>query len=133
MSVPTLHESEVEELDIPGRRLRWLVAQGSDQGPRINAENCSMCVIRVAPGDKVRPAHSHPEGEEVIYIMTGNGRVLVDGDVSPVRAGSVVLFPQGKPHMLHNTGNEEMKVVCFFAPATSLANYRIHEGVDFPD
>jgi hypothetical protein len=26
-----------------------------------------------------------------------------------------------------------MKVVCFFAPATSLANYRIHEDVDFPD
>jgi len=59
--------------------------------------------------------------------------VLVDREVSVVRAGSVVLFPQGKPHMLHNTGTEEMKVVCFFAPATSLANYRIHEGVDFPD
>jgi quercetin dioxygenase-like cupin family protein len=128
MSVPTLHESEVEELDIPGRRLRWLVAED-----RVKAENCSVCVIRVAPGDKVRPAHSHPEGEEVIYIMTGSGRVLVDTEVSSVRAGSVVLFPQGKPHMLHNTSDEEMKVVCFFAPATSLANYRIHENVDFPD
>ena len=128
MSVPTLHESDVEELDIPGRRLRWLVA---DEG--IKAENCSVCVIRVSPGDRVRPAHSHPEGEEVIYIMTGSGRVLVDGEVSSVRAGSVVLFPQGKPHMLHNTGSDEMKVVCFFAPATSLANYRIHEDVDFPE
>jgi quercetin dioxygenase-like cupin family protein len=127
MSVPTLHESDVEELDIPGRRLRWLVADGG-----LKAENCSVCVIRVAPGDKVWPAHSHPEGEEVIYIMTGSGRVLVDGEVSPVRAGSVVLFPRGKPHMLQNTGAEEMKVVCFFAPATSLANYKIHEGLDFP-
>jgi quercetin dioxygenase-like cupin family protein len=128
MSVPTLHESDVEELDIPGRRLRWLVADD-----RIKAENCSVCVIRVSPGDRVRPAHSHPEGEEVIYVMTGSGRVLVGGDVSSVRAGSVVLFPQGKPHMLHNTGSDEMKVVCFFAPATSLANYRIHEDVDFPE
>ena len=128
MSVPTLHESDVEELDLPGRRLRWLVADD-----RIGAENCSVCVIRVAPGDRVRPAHSHPEGEEVIYVMTGSGRVLVGGDVSSVRAGSVVLFPQGKPHMLHNTGSDEMKVVCFFAPATSLANYRIHEDVDFPE
>jgi mannose-6-phosphate isomerase-like protein (cupin superfamily) len=65
--------------------------------------------------------------------MTGSGRVLVDGDVSPVRAGSVVLFPQGKPDMLHNTGDDEMKVVCFFASATSLANYKIHEGLDFPE
>jgi len=128
MGVPTLHETDVEELDIPGRRLRWLVAED-----RLKASHCSACVIRIAPGDRVRPAHSHPEGEEVIYILTGSGRVLVDGEVSPVRAGSAVLFPQGKPHMLDNTGSDEMKVVCFFAPATSLANYKIHETVDFPD
>jgi quercetin dioxygenase-like cupin family protein len=128
MSVPTIHESDVEELDLPGRRFRWLVAED-----RVKAQNCSVCVIRIAPGDKVFPAHSHPNGEEVIYILSGSGRVLVDGDVAPVRKGSTVLFPQGKPHMLHNTGAEEMKVVCFFAPATSLENYRIHEGIDFPD
>ena len=90
-------------------------------------------MIRVAPGDKVRPAHAHPLGEEVIYIIRGTGRVLVAGEVSPVKAGSTVLFPRGAVHMLHNTGTEEMKVVCFFAPATSLANYEMHEGVDFPD
>lgn len=128
MSVPVIHESDVEELDLPGRRFRWLVAED-----RLKAQHCSACVIRIAPGDKVRPAHSHPHGEEVIYILSGSGRVLVDGEVAPVRAGSAVLFPQGKPHMLHNTGGEEMKVVCFFSPATSLENYRTHEGIDFSD
>jgi quercetin dioxygenase-like cupin family protein len=127
MSVSVLHESDVEELELPGRRFRWLVAAG-----RIKAEHCSSCVIRVAPGDKVRPAHSHPHGEEVIYIISGTGRVLVEGEVAAVRPGSTVLFPPGAVHMLHNTGTEEMKVVCFFAPATSLDNYEIHEEVDFP-
>jgi mannose-6-phosphate isomerase-like protein (cupin superfamily) len=84
-------------------------------------------------GREVTPAHSHPNGEEVIYIMTGSGRVLVAGEVRQVSAGTAVLFPQGAVHMLHNTGSEEMKVVCFFAPATGLDNYRLHEGVDFPD
>jgi quercetin dioxygenase-like cupin family protein len=128
MSVPVIHESEVEELDLPGRRFRWLVAED-----RIQSKYSSVCVIRVAPGDKVRPAHSHPQGEEVIYIISGSGRVLVEGEVAQVRAGSTVLFPQGAVHMLHNTGTEEMKVVCFFAPPTSLDNYKMHEGVDFPD
>ncbi len=128
MSVPTLHEDDVEALGLPGRQLSWLVASGA-----MRADNCSACVIRVAPGDKVRPAHAHPLGEEVIYIIRGTGRVLVAGEVSPVRAGSTVLFPRGAVHMLHNTGTEEMKVVCFFAPATSLENYEMHEGVDFPD
>ena len=45
-------------------------------------------------------------------------RVMVSGEVSPVSEGTAVLFPQGAVHMLHNTGSEEMKVVCFFAPAT---------------
>jgi quercetin dioxygenase-like cupin family protein len=128
MSVPTLHEDDVEALGLPGRQLSWLVASGA-----IRADNCSACMIRVAPGDKVRPAHAHPLGEEVIYVIRGTGRVLVAGEVSPVRAGSTVLFPRGAVHMLHNTGSEEMKVVCFFAPATSLENYEMHEGVDFPD
>jgi quercetin dioxygenase-like cupin family protein len=128
MNVPAMHESEVPELDLPGRHLRWVVSPES-----IPAEHCSACVIRVAPGERVRPAHSHPNGEEVIYIMRGEGRVLVGGEVSSVREGTTVLFPQGVVHMLHNTGTEEMKVVCFFAPSTGLENYRTHEDVDFPD
>jgi mannose-6-phosphate isomerase-like protein (cupin superfamily) len=58
--------------------------------------------------------------------------VLIAGEVSPVGTGSVVLFPRGAVHMLHNTGAEEMKVVCFFAPATNLENYKMYEDVDFP-
>lgn len=128
MSVPVLHETDVEESDLPGRYPRWVVAPNG-----LNAAHCSACVIRVAPGNKVRPAHSHPQGEEVIYVIRGSGRVLVAGEVASVREGSVVLFPQGAVHMLHNTGTEEMKVVCFFAPSTSLENYKFFEEVDFPD
>jgi quercetin dioxygenase-like cupin family protein len=128
MSVPTIHETDIEELALPGRHLRWLVSPEA-----LTAQHCSACLIRIAPGDKVRPAHSHPYGEEVIYIIRGEGRVLVSGEVSPVRAGSVVLFPRGAVHKLHNTGGEEMKVICFFAPATNLENYKMFEDVDFPN
>lgn len=128
MPVPALHESDVQALDLPGRHLQWLVSNGG-----IPAEHCSACVIRVAPGERVRPAHSHPNGEEVIYIISGSGRVLVSGEVEAVKAGSTILFPRGAVHMLHNTGPDEMKVVCFFAPPTGLDNYRMHDGVDFPD
>jgi len=128
MSVPAIHEDDVEALGLPGRELRWVVGAKA-----LRSEQCSACVIRVAPGDKVRPAHSHPNGDEVIYIISGAGRVMVGDDVQAVRAGTTVLFPRGVVHMLHNTGREEMKVVCFFAPPTGLENYRMHEGVDFPE
>jgi quercetin dioxygenase-like cupin family protein len=128
MSVRVIDENDVEELDLPGRGLRWLITPD-----RLNAQHMSVCMIRVGPGKKVRPAHSHPNGEEAIHIIKGSGRVMVNGEVADVKAGSTVLFPQGEVHMLQNTGSEEMKVICFFAPATSLENYKFFEGVDFPD
>jgi len=127
MSVPLIHEDDAASLDLPGRNLRWLV-----NADLLGAKHLSMCVIKVEPGQTVRPAHSHPNGEEVIYIVSGSGRVMVNGEVSPVREGTAVLFPQGEVHMLQNTGDTQMKVACFFAPATSLDNYKFFENVDFP-
>lgn len=127
MAVKVIDEAEVEELDLPGRHLRWVIT-----AENAGARYCTMAVIRVAPGQKVFPAHSHPNGEEVIYILSGHGRVLVNGEVALVRSGSAVLFPQGEVHMLQNLSEVEMKVACFFAPPAGLENYKFFEGVDFP-
>lgn len=127
MSVPLIHEDDAQGLDLPGRNLRWLVSP-----ELLNARHMSVCLIRVPPGETVRPAHSHPNGEEAIYIIQGSGRVLVENEVASVRPGTTVLFPQGTVHMLQNSGVEEMKVICFFAPATNLDNYKFFESVEFP-
>lgn len=126
--LPIVDEKSIEALDLPGRALRWVVTQENT-----NAQHCTMCVIQVAPGETVRPAHSHPNGEEIIYIVQGSGRVMIDGVVEPVKQGCAVLFPRGAVHMLQNSGKEEMKVACFFAPPTNLDNYRLFEGIEFPE
>ena len=123
-----IHENDVPETLQPGRYMRWLVSDDA-----LKAQYLSACVIRVLPGEEVRPAHSHPKSEEIIYIMSGSGKVMIEGEVSAVQAGSLVLFEQGKVHMLKNTGSTEMKVICVFAPATSLDNYRMFEDVSFPE
>lgn len=127
MTVPLVHETDVEELDLPGRRLRWLVTR-----ERLNAQHLSVCVIRVDPGKSVKPAHSHPNGKETIYIIRGTGRVWIDGAIDEVKEGTAVLFPQGSVHMLQNTGSEEMKVICFFAPPSDLSTYKFFDEVEFP-
>ncbi len=122
-----LHETEVPEVEHPGRFMRWLANKDS-----LPAKNLSVCVIRVMPGETVRPAHSHPNSEELIYIITGSGKVMIEGEVGEVRAGSAILFEQGKVHMLRNTGDVEMKVICFFAPMTNVDNYKTFEEIKFP-
>jgi len=123
-----IHETDVPEIEQPGRSMRWLVHPDA-----LHADRLSFCVIRVTPGETVRPAHSHPHSEELIYIMTGEGKVLIEDEVGEVRAGSAVLFEQGKIHMLKNTGDTEMKVACFFAPPTGLDNYLTFEDITFPE
>jgi quercetin dioxygenase-like cupin family protein len=121
-----IHESEVEEKKISGRFIRW-IADDKTLQPRY----LSSCVIRVLPGETVQPAHSHPEGEELIYIMSGSGEAWVDGKIEPLRTGTAILFEQGSVHMIRNVGNNEMKALCFFAPPTGLENYRLYEGLEF--
>jgi len=128
MSLPIIDENNVEAIELPGRRLRWLVTKDNT-----NAQHCTMCVIQIQPGKTVRPAHSHPNGEEVIYILQGSGRVMIEGVVEAVYPGSAVLFPQGSVHMLQNSGDNEMKVACFFAPPSDLGTYRFFEDISFPD
>jgi len=123
-----IHETEVPEVQHPGRFMRWLANENS-----LTAKNLSVCVIRVLPGEIVRPAHSHPNSEELIYIINGSGKVMIEGEVGDVRAGSAILFEQGKIHMLKNTGNIEMKVICLFAPATNVDNYKTFEEISFPE
>lgn len=128
MSLPIIDEKTIEENALGGRHLRWVVTKENT-----GAEYCSLAVIRVAPHGRALPAHSHPEGEEIIYILNGHGRVLIDGEIEPVKAGCAVLFPKGKVHILENLSDEEMKVACFFAPPAGFANYKMFEDVDFPE
>lgn len=122
-----INENNVPELAHPGRFMRWLANIDS-----LPAKNLSVCIIRVLPGESVRPAHSHPQSEELIYIINGNGKVMIEDEVGEVSTGSAILFEQGKVHMLKNTGDVEMKVICFFAPATNFNNYKIFADVSFP-
>lgn len=123
-----VREDDVPEKAVPGRFLRWVANE-----ERLQPEFLSCCVMRVSPGETVRPAHSHPNGEELIYIIAGEGKVYVDGEIGVLEPGVAVLFPKNSIHMVRNSGALEMKVICFFAPATELEQYEFHPEVSFPE
>ncbi len=122
-----ISENDVPEKAMPGRFLRWV----ADKGVGLDPEFCSCCVMRVQPGETVRPAHCHPDGEELIYIIHGEGKVYIDGIIQPIKEGTAVLFEKGSIHMVRNSGSEEMKVICFFAPPSNLDAYEFHPEVEF--
>ena len=127
MSKQVIHEDNVETLDMPGRALKWMVTPDSGV-----AENLSFNVVKIDPGETVRPAHSHPKHEELIYIMSGCGEVYIDGEISKINAGTAVVFPTASVHQVRNSSDEEMKIACFFSPSATFDDYIFHEGMGFP-
>ncbi len=123
-----IDERNIEEKALPGRFMRWLIT------PEVTGnDRSSMCVIRVLAGQAVKPAHAHPEGDELVYIVHGTGRVMIDGKITPVQEGCVIFFPQGCVHILQNTGDTEMKAACFFTPAADISTYKFYEDIKLPD
>lgn len=123
-----VYENNVEVNELPGRSLRWMIT------PEMKlTKNFSMNIVSIKPGDTVKPAHSHPKVEEVIYVSRGHGKAYIDGLVHEICEGTVVLFKPGMIHMLRNDGLEEMKVVCIFIPSATLNDdYTFYEDIDFP-
>jgi quercetin dioxygenase-like cupin family protein len=123
-----INEDNIEAKDLPGRSLKWLIS------PEMNLTgSLSMNTVVIKPGNTVKPAHSHPEMEEVIYITSGEGKVYIDGTVYEIRQGSVVLFKSGSIHMVRNSGSEDMKIMCVFVPPATMEDYAYYEDMEFPD
>jgi|GEM_PF-223144 len=128
LALKIVHESDVQEIQVPGRYLRWIADAHS-----LQPQFLTSCVMRVLPGETVKPAHAHPQGEELIYVISGEGKVYVDGEVRALSPGTAVLFQQKSIHMVRNSSTTEMKVICFFAPPASLDTYEFHPEVIFPE
>jgi mannose-6-phosphate isomerase-like protein (cupin superfamily) len=72
----------------------------------------NMTHVRIHPGETV-PAHTHTDEDQVYYVATGTGYVVLDGLRTDVTAGSGVLIPMGTEHEITNTGTEPLDYVFF--------------------
>ena len=60
-------------------------------------------------------AHEHDDHEEVYYIIKGNGEMLVDDEVQPIRSGDIIYIGKHQVHSIRNTGDEDFIEFLAFA------------------
>lgn len=77
--------------------------------------NQSLAEARVQPGKSTAP-HYHPRTEEIYYILTGTGRITIDGQSRDVGPGDAIAIPAGAIHTIAATGDEVLKFLCCCAP-----------------
>lgn len=66
--------------------------------------------VEITPGS-FAGRHTHP-GDEISYILEGEGEVLMEGQPPlKVKAGDGFVIPAGVKHDAHNTGTTTLKLV----------------------
>ena len=68
------------------------------------------------PGSSIGE-HPHLGDDEIYFIISGTGVMVVDGEEQDVGPGAVVLTLSGSSHGLRNTGQEDLRM--FVACATT--------------
>lgn len=71
--------------------------------------------LSLIPPGMHNPVHYHPNCEEVLYVLTGQGRHSVDGRLVDLKAGMTIRIPAGVKHNLTNTGSEQMTCIMSFS------------------
>ncbi|HVY95305.1 MAG TPA: cupin domain-containing protein [Bryobacteraceae bacterium] len=66
--------------------------------------------VEIAP-NAYAGRHTHP-GEEISYILEGEGEILIEGQPPlKVKAGDSFIIPAGAKHDAHNTSSQPLRLV----------------------
>lgn len=88
--------------------------------PRVTAaERFSAGVVMLEPG-KGHARHNHPGVEEILYVVSGEGRQMIEDNGEerwePIAAGDLIHIPPDVFHSTINAGWEPLKMVAIYSP-----------------
>lgn len=86
----------------------YFLAQGADN------DQLRLHISEVGPGQRSHPPHTH-EGQEIFYILQGQGEVEVAEEVFQVQEGEALQVDCQIPHGIKNAGNGNMRYAVIIA------------------
>ena len=107
----------IDPASLPTMTFDWgvikpLVATDNTDDPAV-----SLMHVVLLPGQG-HERHNHPDSDEILYILAGQGEQMVDdANTFAVAAGHAVFIPKGAFHSTVNTGWEPLTILAVYAPA----------------
>ena len=86
-------------------------------GEHTDARNVDVHINVLRPGGPDGHYHFHERAENVYWILSGRGRLVVEGQEHEVKQDDVVFMPPGTRHSLAIVGDEELRLLEIYAPA----------------
>ena len=91
--------------------IKWFVTPELTEGAGI-----TFGEVVLQPG-RGHDRHNHPESEEILYVLSGEGEQMLD-DREPfeIKPGDTIYVPTGVFHATTNTGWEPMRLLALYNP-----------------
>jgi uncharacterized cupin superfamily protein len=80
--------------------------------------------MRVAPNGLVPPPHSHPDHEELVYVLEGTLRYRVGARTRDLAPGDSMATPCGEVHSFSNPRAEPVRALVINTPDIGVAYFR---------
>ena len=103
--------------DVESLAFDWGTVKIFSEPEVTGAERMSFGMVVLSPG-KGHERHNHPEADEVIFVVSGEGEQMLDDEPAvSVRPGASIYIPQGVFHSTVNTGWEPLRLIIVYTPA----------------
>src|SRR5215510_10520398 len=92
----------------------WGTLQWLCNGKLMPSAEQTVGLATILPG-KQNPVHYHPNCEEVLYVISGQGLQSYDGRTVELKAGMTIRIPANVKHNLVNKGTEPLRTLVSFS------------------
>jgi mannose-6-phosphate isomerase-like protein (cupin superfamily) len=80
-------------------------------------EHSQAAQMTLAPGEtEGGPDNRHQGADQWLYVVSGTGLAVVNGDRVELREGTLVLIQRGDRHEIRNTGQAALKTLNVYVP-----------------
>jgi len=62
------------------------------------------------------PTNRHPDSDQWLYVISGEGTAIVDGNEVNLQPGSLLLIAAGENHEIRTTGQHPLETLNVYAP-----------------
>lgn len=105
--------TEVEPFVPPSDRSTYsfkLIGQDTCGSKRV-----SLALSEVQPGGGV-DRDRHPDSDQIFFVLSGQGRAIVDGENFDLEPYSALFVPAGAWHEIQVTGYQVLRLIVLLAP-----------------
>ena len=115
LSIPDTWNGKVTDAaQLPVEKNAWGTLQWVCNEKLMPGSEQTVGLATILPG-KHNPVHYHPNCEEVLYVISGEGLHSYDGRTIPLKAGMTIRIPAKVKHNLVNTGTETLRTLVSFS------------------